>query len=121
MIKFLEENLRYPPEALDKKIEGEVEVIFVVNGLGKVIEAKVTKGIGYGCDEEALRLVGSLVFEKVYNRGLNTRTNRSLKIRFRLPKPKKTTVNYQIVKDTPPNVKPTSNTYTITIKLPDKK
>ena len=38
------------------RIEGIVELSYVINGLGKIVEVKVLKGIGHGCDEEAIRL-----------------------------------------------------------------
>ena len=119
LLKFIQDNLKYPEEALNSKIEGIVEISYVVNGLGKVIETKVIKGIGHGCDEEAVRLVKSLVFEKVYNRGLNTKTNRSIKIDFRLPRKKPISLNYQVVKEkksTPLK----SKTYTMTLNIPKK-
>ncbi len=71
MLKFIDENLKYPEEALHQRIEGTVHLEYVVNGLGKIVNVKLLEGIGYGCDEEAIRLIKSLVFEKVYNKGLN--------------------------------------------------
>ncbi len=41
-----------------------------INGLGKVIEVNVTKGLGYECDEEAIRVVNLLKYEKAKNREL---------------------------------------------------
>ena len=122
MQKFIQDNLRYPKEALTNRIEGVVEVSYVVDGQGRIKEAKVTKGIGHGCDEEALRIVKSLVFEKAYNRGLNTRTKKSLKIQFKLPVKKGLNLNYTVVQEpkkaTPP---PQGRTYNITIDIPQKK
>ena len=123
MLQFIDQNLIYPKEALSKKIEGTVELAYVINGLGKIVEVKVLKGIGYGCDEEAIRLVKSLVYEKVYNGGLNTRTKRSLKIHFKLPPSKGVRVNYQLVSNKPkvvtPKNKPTT-IYQINVTIPKK-
>jgi protein TonB len=55
--KFLSKNLRYPRQATNGEIEGKVFVQFVVGKDGKVSQVTVIKGIGYGCDEEAVRVV----------------------------------------------------------------
>lgn len=47
----------YTPEAKKKRIEGEVALMIVVNEKGDVTEAKVTKGLGYGLDENAVEAV----------------------------------------------------------------
>jgi periplasmic protein TonB len=54
---FLQKNLRYPEMAKEQNIQGKVYINFVVDEEGKIINATVVKGIGYGCDEEALRVV----------------------------------------------------------------
>ncbi len=55
--KYLADNLHYPPEARKKDIEGKVMVKFVVNEDGTLSDYTVMRGIGGGCDEEAVRLV----------------------------------------------------------------
>jgi TonB family protein len=57
LTKYLSDNLSYPEEAKKESIEGGVYIQFVVDSQGKISEAKVLKGIGYGCDEEAMRIV----------------------------------------------------------------
>lgn len=57
MMKFLAENLKYPDMAKDNGVEGTVYIKFIVNSKGKISNAEVIKGIGSGCDEEALRVV----------------------------------------------------------------
>ena len=84
--EYIRKNLKYPKEALEKKIEGTVHVKYRVNGLGRVIDAEVTHGIGHGCDEEAIRLVKSLKYGKAKNRGLRVTASRRTTIHFRLPK-----------------------------------
>src|SRR5690606_23343287 len=54
---YLLENLKYPKEAKDKKITGRVTVQFVVEKDGTLTEPKVLRGIGGGCDEEAVRVL----------------------------------------------------------------
>jgi TonB family protein len=55
--KYLENSLRYPVEAITKKIKGRVTVKFTVRTDGALDEFSVVKSLGYGCDEEVLRLV----------------------------------------------------------------
>ncbi len=56
-LKFLQENIQYPKVAKESGISGIVYVSFVITERGKITEAKVLKGIGGGCDEEALRVI----------------------------------------------------------------
>ena len=58
--KYLSENIRYPAEALKNDIQGRVVVKFVVREDGSITDSKVIRGIGSGCDEEALRIVNSM-------------------------------------------------------------
>lgn len=96
---FLAENLVYPEQALKNGIEGNVFVEYEVDDNGIVIQAKVVKGLGYGLDEEALRLIKLLRFEKVKNRGIRLRSSGKTSIPFRLP----ATMVYNIVpSDTSP-------------------
>ena len=57
---FINENLQYPPEAIDAGIEGRVFVNFVVEEDGSITNVKVMRGLVYGCDEEAVRVVSSM-------------------------------------------------------------
>lgn len=102
MRKFIQTNLKYPKEALEQKIEGEVKASYDVDGLGRIRNIKIVEGLGYGCDEEVIRLVEMLKYEKAFNKGRNVTLHRTIKVDFRLPKQKpkaKTTVSYQLVND----------------------
>jgi periplasmic protein TonB len=57
LANYLRENINYPSEAFKKNIEGRVIIGFVINKDGSISDIKTVKGIGYGCDEEAIRLV----------------------------------------------------------------
>ncbi|MFI4963685.1 MAG: TonB family protein [Legionellales bacterium] len=57
---YLSKNLHYPELARSTGIEGRVAIEFVVNEDGSVSNAKVVRGIGGGCDEEALRIVSNM-------------------------------------------------------------
>ncbi len=91
--KFIQENLQYPAEALEKGIQGDVIIKYKVTGKGEVTDAEVVKGIGHGCDEEAVRLVKMLRYQSVKNRGVRVTTDNKIKIPFRLKKAQKQKVN----------------------------
>jgi protein TonB len=55
--KFLSENIVYPRQAAENGIQGTVYVSFIVDIKGKIEDVKILRGIGGGCDEEALRVV----------------------------------------------------------------
>jgi TonB family protein len=54
---FIINNMRYPKEAKEKGIEGRVFIEFVIEKDGSLTNLKVLKGIGYGCDDEAMRVL----------------------------------------------------------------
>ena len=55
-----------------------------INDSGKILNAKVTKGIGHGCDEEALRLAYMLKYGGVKNRGVRVMATKKVRIAFKL-------------------------------------
>ena len=57
LLRFLNKNLHYPASAEEQGVEGKVFVYFVVEDSGVLSNFKVLRGIGAGCDEEALRVV----------------------------------------------------------------
>lgn len=60
LLKYLYENMKYPAIARENGIEGKVIVQFVVDEAGNVSQAKVVRGIGGGCDKEAIRVVETM-------------------------------------------------------------
>ena len=57
MAAFLQKNLKYPSQASRANIQGRVFVQFTVGADGKIENVKSIKGIGFGCDEEAVRVI----------------------------------------------------------------
>ena len=57
LMRYLRNHLRYPSEALRAQAEGRVYVSFVVQADGTIADISVPKGLGYGLDEEAQRVV----------------------------------------------------------------
>jgi TonB family protein len=54
---FITSNMKYPKEAKEQGIEGKVFVEFVIEKDGSLTNLKVLKGIGHGCDDEAMRVL----------------------------------------------------------------
>ena len=54
---YVGDNLQYPARARRMYIEGRVFIEFVVERDGSLTDIKVAKGIGAGCDEEAVRVI----------------------------------------------------------------
>jgi protein TonB len=82
MSEFISKNLHYPEHALQNDISGSVHLQYVVNDDGIVESVQILKGLGYGCDEEAVRIVKLLKFGKVKNRGLRLKTTKKIRINF---------------------------------------
>jgi periplasmic protein TonB len=57
--KYVGEKIKYPSQARRMGVEGRVFVQFVVNRDGTIVDVVAIKGIGAGCDEEAVRIVQS--------------------------------------------------------------
>jgi TonB family protein len=60
LMQYIGENIRYPAEARQKGIEGKVFIQFVVNKDGSIGDTHILKGIGHGCDEEAVRVLKAM-------------------------------------------------------------
>ena len=60
MMDYVAQNVVYPKEAQEKGISGRVFVGFIVEKDGSVSEVKVLRGIGGGCDEEAVRVIKAM-------------------------------------------------------------
>lgn len=62
-------DVKYPSEARNRRVEGLVVVRLTVGEDGRVSNAFVAKGIGYGCDQEALRVIYNARFEPATHKG----------------------------------------------------
>ncbi|MDR2907315.1 MAG: TonB family protein [Bacteroidales bacterium] len=78
--KYLMENLSYPAKAREKGVKGMVAVTFVVEKDGTISNVKVAKGIGDGCDEEAVRVVKNM---PKWTPG--KQRNKTVRVQFTLP------------------------------------
>jgi protein TonB len=95
--QFIKENLRYPKEAFKQRITGTVTVRYTIDHEGNVVEAHAIAGIGFGCDEEAIRVIKLLKFKVPKTRGVKVQFHQTRHIHFRLPdKSESTQVTYSI-------------------------
>jgi protein TonB len=80
----LQSQVTYPEMARRAGIEGRVTIQFIVNEKGQVENPRVIRGIGGGCDEEALKAVSKARFTPGLQRGRPVKVQYSLPIVFRL-------------------------------------
>ena len=77
-------EVQYPEIARKAGVEGRVIIQFIVDENGKVTESAVIRGIGAGCDEEALRVVRQARFKPGKQRGKAVKVKMALPITFKL-------------------------------------
>jgi protein TonB len=84
-LNFLRNNIKYPQMARETGIQGTVYVGFVVEKDGSVTQVKVLRGIGGGCDEEAIRVTKMMPKWKAgKQRGKEVRVSYSMPVKFTL-------------------------------------
>ncbi len=82
---FVQQELHYPARALHARIQGKVFVGFVIDKNGKITDVKAVRGIGGGCDEEAVRVVQQApAWIPARQRGMKVRQHIVLPIHFKL-------------------------------------
>ncbi|MGL4630100.1 MAG: TonB family protein [Leadbetterella sp.] len=85
LYKYLGENIKYPAQASRANVSGKVFVKFVVEKDGSIGAVEVLRGIGFGCDEEAKRVVAGLPqFTPAKQNGRNVRYWFNLPVTFKL-------------------------------------
>ena len=84
--KYLNSNVHYPQQALERKIEGRVTIQFLVHPDGSLTDFSVLQGIGFGCDEEVIRLIKAGPAWSPTLRDTTPVTERAnVQMRFKLP------------------------------------
>lgn len=84
--KYLEQNLSYPKLAMDNQIEGKVTIQFTIQPTGQLSDFKVVRSIGYGCDEEVIRLIAEgPKWTPTKRNNEPVRGRGKVKVRFALP------------------------------------
>lgn len=85
LVQFIADNTKYPAEAKEKGIKGPVFVNFIVEPDGSVSDIRVVRGIGGGCDEEAVRVVESMPkWKPGMQNGEVVRVSYNVPVNFRL-------------------------------------
>ncbi len=82
--KALQKNVKYPDFAVSASIEGKVIVQFIIDANGNVKNPFVVRGIGAGCDEEALRVIKTAKFKPGMQRGKAVAVEFTIPIIFKL-------------------------------------
>ncbi len=80
LTRFLQKNLHYPLQAQQANVSGKVYLSFVVDRDGSISQIEVQKGIGFGCDEEARRVLREMPRWKP-----GRQQGRAVRCRFNLP------------------------------------
>lgn len=83
-LESIQERIKYPEMAKKANIQGRVYVQFIVNEDGEVENPVILRGIGGGCDKEALRVIKDAKFSPGLQRGRPVRVKYSLPIIFML-------------------------------------
>lgn len=83
--QYLQKNLRYPAAAQRANVSGRVFVSFVVNTDGSIQDVQVLKGLGFGTDEEAIRVVKSMPKWRP-----GKQSGRPVRVKYNLP------INFQL-------------------------
>lgn len=92
LYSYLNKNIKYPDKAKLEGIQGRVFVTFIVEKDGSVTNARILRGIGGGCDEEALRVIESMPnWTPGTQDGKPERVSFNLPIKFMLNKEKPAT------------------------------
>ena len=85
MMEYVAKNIKYPQIARETGVQGKVFVNFVVEPDGSVSNVKILRGIGGGCDEEAMRVVKSMPkWKPGKQRGRAVRVSYILPVNFKL-------------------------------------
>jgi len=80
LFQFLQKNIKYPHKAREAGISGRVYASFVVDKFGNIRNARIMRGIGGGCDEEAIRVIKAM---PKWTPG--SQDNRRVNVRYNLP------------------------------------
>lgn len=84
-IKFLQENIKYPQAARESSLSGLVHITFIIETDGTITGVRVLRGIGGGCDEEAVRVIKLMPkWTPGKQRGKPVRVQYSMPVLFKL-------------------------------------
>ena len=82
---YFRQHISYPAAARESNVQGQVIVQFFIDKYGNISQAKVVRGIGSGCDEEALRRVSAMpVWEPAMFKKRPVPSVQTMQVNFRL-------------------------------------
>ena len=90
MMKYVAENVKYPEKAKDEEISGRVFISFVIEKDGSVSNVELKRGIGGGCDDEAVRVVKAMPKWKP-----GIKDGKPVRVSYMMP------INFKLTDDTP--------------------
>ena len=82
MATYIFHNLKFPPAAKEREIQGTVRLSFVVETDGSVSNIVVVNSVGGGCDNEAVRLLQETIWIPAEKNGKYVRSNNMQDITF---------------------------------------
>jgi len=83
LLKYLASKIRYPDLARENRVEGLVVVQFIIDEKGKISGVIILRGIGGGCDEEAIRVIQAMPdWQPGLQRGVPVKVRYNVPVRF---------------------------------------
>lgn len=83
IIKFVKENIKFPAEAQENNVHGKLMVSVVVEKDGSLSDIKIKKGLGYGLDEEIVRIIKMMPkWQPAQHKGKAVRQSQTIVIPF---------------------------------------
>ena len=83
IIKFVQENIKFPAEAKENNVHGRLMVSVVVEKDGSLSDIKIKKGLGYGLDEEIVRIIKMMPkWQPAQHNGKTVRQSQTILIPF---------------------------------------
>ena len=86
LARYIQDHIEYPQDAIDHNKEGTVKLVFTIDEKGKVnLPKAVSANLGYGLDDEAVRVVNNMPTWKPGSiKGKNVKTRFTLPITYQL-------------------------------------
>ncbi len=83
IIKFVQENIKFPAEAQENNVHGRLMVSVIVEKDGSLSDIKIKKGLGYGLDEEIVRIIKMMPkWQPAQHKGKTVRQSQTIVIPF---------------------------------------
>lgn len=83
IIKFVQENIKFPAEAQENNVHGRLMVSVIVEKDGSLSDIKIKKGLGYGLDEEIVRIIKMMPkWQPAQHKGKAVRQSQTIMIPF---------------------------------------